>query len=551
MKKFKVYSNVKNAEDMTKLKDRYDAAKINWINWVSLYDEAYQYSIPNRNPFWWGGLEPPRDPNLVEGIRKNLPTYDTTAVSGTRQLVSKIHAALFPPDQKWFSLTAGSQITNPNERLQLNSILFNFTETIFKYISSSNFDLVINEFLQDMVVSTAFMMPLEGDDDDMPVKFKSVQPNLCFPEANRYNEVDTVWRDWPNVHADEIEYMWPQATLSHKIKMAMYRDPRIEVDLVEGVAYDCNTKKYNIVLWQAGDHKDPLLNIYVDSSPWIVGRWSKIGDEIGGRGPVIEALPTIRTLNKLVEYTLRANALAVSPPLLAFSDGVFNPNNFTIAPNKIIPISNTGSSNLPLQKLDMVGNLQMGNMQIQDLRTQINTILYTNPIRPIDAPQQTATEVMVRQQAFMEEIGPAFGRLSQLIPEIVNRVIFILRKRGLLPKMLSVDGKKIAIKFNSPLEQSAGLQDVQTLTNFNQTMGAIIPPQYLPAVYNIEQLPTWIGERMGISGTLIKGPDAILAQISQIQQGLTNKNVQPNLPNPIANMANPSNTSDLPLKQAG
>ena len=58
---------------------RYEAAKTNWENWRSLYDEAYAFAIPNRNPYWdssEGGEKP-----VAPGRRKNPQVYDISARS--------------------------------------------------------------------------------------------------------------------------------------------------------------------------------------------------------------------------------------------------------------------------------------------------------------------------------------------------------------------------------------------------------------------------------------------------------------------------------------
>src|SRR5690606_19409440 len=143
-----------------------------------------------------------------------------------------------------------------------------------------------------------------------------------------------------------------------------------------------------------------VLDTESRSSPWVVGRWSKSPREIGGRGSAIEALPTARTINMMARFLMEAAAMNATPPWLGFSDGIFNPFNYTIKPNDIIPIAPESAMNLPLKKLDVSGDVQFGELTMNDLRTQINQIMYVDPTRPVQAPSMTATEIMIRQQSF-------------------------------------------------------------------------------------------------------------------------------------------------------
>jgi hypothetical protein len=155
--------------------------------------------------------------------------------------------------------------------------------------------------------------------------------------------------------------------------------------------------------------------------------------------------------------------------------------------------------------LDVSSDVNLDNFEVNDMRMQIKDALFDNPIRPVNAPEQTATEVMIRQQQFMEEIGPAFGRLSvELLPKIINRVIFILQKKGYLPTDLKVDNKNIQIRYQSPLTRSASLQKIQNLQNYVAIMQPIMGPELTVASMNLELLPQWLSDKLDVDETLIK-----------------------------------------------
>lgn len=510
------------------LLQRYQNAKGNWQLWRSLYEEAYAYVNPDRNP-WPDEVTP--------GVRKNIFVYDTTAVASARRLVSRLHASLLPPNENWFELTSSQSVPDADKTAYNQQLQF-INDILYREIGRSNFDLVANETLTDLLIGTGAMMILECDSEDMDFICKSVAINKIYPEGDAYDEIHTVWREICKIRATEIEAFWPDAIIPSQIEQTRSYDPTVEYDFVEGYIYDRYENKYRHVVWADGIN-EVIVDIVETSSPWIVARWSKTTQEVGGRGPVIQALPTIRSANKLTEFLMQNVALSVSPPWIAASDGVFNPYLFEIGPNKVIPVSRQSMGMLPLQKLDVSGEIQEGSLELNDLRTQIKDLLFDNPIRPVDGPAQTATEISIRHQAFLEEIGPAWGRLSvEFQPKIIKRIIYILQKKGKIPKDFKINNVLMDIRFKSPLEQGAAFQAVQNLTQYLELMTQYLGPQVTLGSLNVPLLPQWLADKMGVDPNLIAGPGQIQQTMQNIMQQLQPPPAQPNAPQQAQQIAN-------------
>jgi len=174
-------------------------------------------------------------------------------------------------------------------------------------------------------------------------------------------------------------------------------------------------------------------------------------------------------------------------------------------------------------------------MEINDLRTQIKELLFDNPIRPVDGPAQTATEISIRHQNFLEEIGPAWGRLSvELLPKVLNRVIYILKKQGKLKEDVKIDSKFVDIRYTSPLEQGASFQSVQNLTKYLELMTQFFGQEVTMATINLPMLPQWLSEKMNVAPGLIATSDKITAMVQQLQQQQQGPTATPQIPN-VAN----------------
>jgi hypothetical protein len=511
--------------DYTKLMNRYKSAAGDWDNWKSLYMEAYDYTFPDKNPYY-------EEYDDTPGQRKNLQVYDNTQCIGARQLVSKLHANLVPPSLQWFELEPSELVTDENQKKAIQTSLQQLTAIIYNYINGSNFDLAINEAFHDMVIGTMAFQVFPTDDDKHPIIFKTCPIDNLAPEQDAFDQVNTVWREFEDLCFDDILLLWPDGKIADSMKLTHSQNPQSTYSFVEGVIYDHTKKDYRIVvMWE----EQPwfVVDKRSISTPWVVGRWSKSAREIGGRGPAIQALPTARTVNMMARFLIEAAAMNATPPWLGFSDGVFNPNTYVIQPNTIIPISPESAANMPLRKLDVTGDVQFGELTMNDLRSQINSLMYVDPVRPVQSPSQTATEIMIRQQQFLESIAPAFARIEiEVLPKLIKRVIFLLMEKGLLPSELnSPEFRELyRVRFKSPLEQSQQLQDVQKLMQYDAAMKTIAGEQGSILSYNLPQLPTYLGMKFDIDLSLILSPEQIQEKMdaaSAMTQPNPNENEAP------------------------
>ena len=86
--------------------------------------------------------------------------------------------------------------------------------------------------------------------------------------------------------------MWPNANHPQWMLQKLLKDPNATVkNLYEGIVYmHGDEEPYKYVVWI---DSDILLEEAEKTSKWIVFRWSKINNEVMGRGPALDALPSI------------------------------------------------------------------------------------------------------------------------------------------------------------------------------------------------------------------------------------------------------------------
>lgn len=481
---------------------RYKAARLKADLWMSLYEACYHYAVPSRNLYYWT--------SQYQGAQKNAKVYDTTAVAGMRNFVSKIQGALTPPDQTWALLEAGSAV--PDEfKEQVNAYLQETNTIIFQYLRKSNFDLAMGECYYDLGIGTACLICVDGGSDDMPLHFYSVPLARLAPEESYSGLLDSAWRWWDEIRIDDILALWPKAKLTPMMKALYDSDPNATVKILSEGCVEISSKRgsqhpYRYVVM----YEDALLlDEPYEYNPFLVFRWSKVNNEIMGRGPMVEALPSVLSLNELARLELTSANLNVTKPIMAASDGVFNPWTFKLEPNTIIPVAMNANGQFPLQPLPDTANPAFMQFTSQDLRMQINKLLFADPLPPQDAPKTTAYEIASRQRSLAEEIGPAFTRLQQeFLPRLISNVIYLLKRRGLIED-LTINGSEIQLKYQSPLVVAQGHQDVQ---NFIQWYSLIqgIYGESAPAYLDPVELPLWMAQKMGVYMKVLNSKDKLI-----------------------------------------
>jgi hypothetical protein len=233
-------------------------------------------------------------------------------------------------------------------------------------------------------------------------------------------------------------------------------------------------------------------------SPFIAFRWLKAPGETYGRGPVVKALPDIRTANKVVELILKNASIAATGNWLAEDDGVLNPATIRLVPGAIIPKAPGSKGLVPLQP---AGSFDVSQLVLEDLRRRIRAALLADRI----APQQgrmTATEVIERSAETARLLGATYGRLqSELLSPLIGRCLRLLRRRGEIPAELP-DGTDLRLVYQSPLARVQGRADAANTMLFLQA-AASLGPEAAGRV-DVEAATRFLARTLGAPAEILK-----------------------------------------------
>jgi len=469
--------------------------------WTDQLDDAYEYFLPNRNLF----------EDSRAGQKKMDRIFDSTALEAIQQGASKLQESIAPIWSRWATLAPSNQVQlllkNGQYDVSEEEIRENLeeqSEIIFDYINRSNFATQFYEHSLDLLIGTGTLRIDEDQDDNMPIIFSAIpQKGIAFEEGPHGN-VETHWRRF-NVKVRDLKRKWAGFKASAEIEEQIKTNPDQEVKVSEGVVYLPKAKTYYGCLWVGKETQISWMEDFGTSSPWVTGRYSKVSGEIRGRGPALQALPDVKSLNKAKEFVLQKAAIDLAGMYTATDDGVTNPYNISISPGVVIPVGSNNSSNPSIRRLDTGANLQLAQFAINDLQMSIKKALF-NDLRDPTGAVRSATEVAIESRELAKRIGSAFGRLqTEVLVPIIKRVASILTRRGLL-QPLQLDGRDIDIKFTSPLARA---QDSEDILNVQQAVQFVLQnagPDQAKIGFKLEDFGTWVANKTGMPAELVRTP---------------------------------------------
>ena len=339
-----------------------------------------------------------------------------------------------PPESLWISLVPESD-ASPDADVATTALRAN--------LNDSNFYTTIHQCYLDLVIlGTACLFMAETpigassafSFTAVPMRDIAILPGAVFHTATMpAHEVLEKYPTWT-----------PPADVADQIK----RDPATPLRLVQSLV----GTEFTAWLDVGGNLENNIVaRGTFETNPYIIFRWSVLSGEQYGRGPVLRALPDIKTANKVVELVLKNATIAVSGIWQADDDGVINLNNINLTPGAIIPKA-VGSSGLT--PLSSGADFDVSQIILKDLRERIRHALLADRLGLLSEKEMTATEIMARNSDMVRILGATYGRLlHEFIRPLTDRGLQILSRRGVIaPIALNSDAE---LKYIAPIAQMA------------------------------------------------------------------------------------------------
>ena len=360
--------------------------------------------------------------------------FDATAADAVDNLAASMYSLLTPPESLWINLVRESELS-PNAEFA--------TDMLRAHLNDSNFYTTIHQCYTDLVVlGTACLFMAEN-----PIGADSAFSFTAIPMTDIAILPNAVFHTTSMPACDLME-RYPTFVMPENLRDTIKNDPQASIRLVQSLI----GKDFTAWVDVGGDIENNIVSRGTfETNPYIIFRWSVVSGELYGRGPVLRALPDIKTVNKVVELVLKNATIAVSGIWQADDDGVINLSNINLTPGAIIPKA-VGSSGLT--PLSSGADFDISQIVLRDLRDRIRHTLLADRLGLLSDKEMTATEILARNSDMVRILGATYGRLlHEFIRPLCERGLQILSRRGLIDKIsLHSDAE---LKYIAPIAQMA------------------------------------------------------------------------------------------------
>lgn len=475
--------------------------------WDALYREAYDFAIPQRRP---GG----------DGKTKRVADriFDMTASQSAAYFAGNLQRDLFPSGQPPFTWSASPLVKarlGAQELALLDRILEQEASRVHPFFLGGDWDTAIHETCVDLSVGTGAIMPVKGTASD-PVAFVAIPFDELAIATDAIGRINFIsWKQ--SLAFEQIKAAFPDGIFDDEFTRRATQSPYDETELRQDF-FRQPDGRWKFAAYCERSTAFIVTDIY-RSQPIAVPRYYRVPGEAYGRGPVLLALPSIKTLNKAQELALKSAAIQMLGIWGYRAGGTFNPDTVRVGPGEFWPMQSTGGILGPdVSRIDPAsGRIDVARMVIGNLRDDIKAALYDTrlPERQGATPL-SASEIVGRLRQKAEVHIGAFGRLvREIMPVVVPRVCEILHDFGYLNRM-PLDRYLVATEVKSPMAAALNADRLASIGNYLEFIGTVAGPQAVPLYAHIDRVLNRVAEGLHIEKDLIPTPQE-RAQIQQQQ----------------------------------
>lgn len=492
------------------------------VTFASQWEEVAEVIAPNqRNTFYKWNVNFP-------GMKKTDRQIDASGMLALSRFGAIVDSLITPRNMQWHELAASNDYVQKQRNVKL--WFENATHALFKmrYAPVGNFMSQNQQNFKglgafgNMGMFTDRAVGIHGE----PIKgirYKALPIGEVFIRENHQGLVDAFVRAWrmtgkqavmkfgkENVPAKLIEAMEKQSEALYDFFHAV-----IPNDEYDPLRMDARGKKFasyyvsvegRVLLDEGGYNSFPLAFSRYDQAP----------GEVYGRGPAMNILPALKTLNAEKAVFLKAGHRAADPVLLMYDDGMVDMNMVPGAQNK----GGWSADGHPLVGTLPIGNIQINKEMMDEERSLINDEFLVSLFQILtETPEMTATEVIERINEKGILMAPTIGRQqSEYLGPLIDREIDLMVDMGMLPPMppaLREARGEYEIVYTSPLSRSQRAQEaagfLRTIESALSVSSQMQDPSILDA-FSMDRAYPAIAEIQSVPESWMASPEEVAAK---------------------------------------
>jgi hypothetical protein len=509
----------------SKLLQRWTSLQTERSSWISHWRELSDYLMPRSARFYKS------DRN--KGTKKHNAIFDNTASRALRVLSAGMMSGMTSPARPWFRLAL------PDEELMdygpVKEWLSDVQRRMLNVFARSNTYLTLHTIYEELGCFGTSSAIFQEDYDRLIHHYQSPVGEFALA-ADYRGRVNTIYREFEKTVGELVNEFGLDACsrtvqslhnsgnleawvpVVHAIEPRVDRDPRFR---------DAKNKAFKSCYFEPGreDGDKMLRESGYDRFPALCPRWHKMGGDIYGSSPGMEALGDIKQLQH--EQLRKANGIDyMTKPPLQVPAGMKG-RDIDYLPGGVTYVDQPGTQNAVSTLFNVSLNLEHLLIDIQDVRERIRSAFYADlflMLATSDNTRMTATEVAERHEEKLLMLGPVLERLhNELLSPLIDETFDRMLLAGMLPPAPEeLQGVEIDVEFISMLAQAQRAVGVNSVDRYVGSLGVIA--QMKPDVLDKFDSDKWAdayADMLGVDPDLIVSSEDVAIvrqQRAQAQQ---------------------------------
>lgn len=436
---------------------------------TGIMQEVYRYCMPQRDA--WSGYGIGQD--------RSVFVYDSAPIHATKRFANRLQSTVFPAGQRWAALDIPAWLkAKPSDDADvLARDLETATNILFQLVHASNFDTECNAMAFDIAGDVGCMLvengrTTQGRASAPLFRCQAVPSAKVAFDMGPWGDVEGVFFTQSMV-GRQVERWYPGAVLAPDLAEKIKANPEDEITLKQTTVYEPGTTKWLMRVIEPSS-KEVIWKREYRSNPWIIVPWTLVPGQIRGGGPLMDALPDVRTGSKLREIMLMTGSYAV-PSFTVVDDGVVNVDTVQVVPGAHIPVRSNGSgpTGPSIKVVDVPGDVQFTDAFLNSVRTDIRQAMFDHPLPPEVQVGLSATEIIERVRMYQQDTG-AIGHLKKHgVNKLILRFVDIAEEAGEFPAAAfegdmsglfdMLRSNTLEVKITSPIARAQDMADVQSV----------------------------------------------------------------------------------------
>lgn len=403
-------------ENQTTARARYTALESERKSYTDRAETSAKYTIPMAFP----------KATDTSSTAYETP-YQSVGARGVNNLVSKLMLALFPPNEPFFRLALGEEVSlemesQPDQKAEMEKTLAILERKIISEMESTQIRTNMYEALLQLVLAGNVLLFLPPHEGGMRL-FRLNSYVVKRDGIGNVIEIVAVEKIAYGAMPDEakrcITEADPKADTDYEIYTHTYleEDSYISYQEINGIRINGSEQTY------------PR-----DKSPWIPLRLKKMDGESYGRSFIDEYIGDLKALESLSKSIVEISAISANIIHL-------------VAPNSMTKISELAKAqsgdfirgradDITTLQLDKTRDLQIVHSTIQSIEGRLSYAFLLNSAVQRNAERVTAEEIRYVARELEDTVGSIYSILAQELQlPLIKRFMAQMQSQGSLPEL--------------------------------------------------------------------------------------------------------------------